>query len=96
MLMIRILSALGRFSILISVLLSGVISASAQSGVDANTLLFSLPVEFVGKVPDFDWLTQINLRLPDELSAGEDMLVKITVRGLASNEAKIRISPNQF
>src|SRR5215207_4470221 len=41
--MIKILSALGhngvRWSILISILLSGVISASAQSDVDANTLL---------------------------------------------------------
>jgi hypothetical protein len=41
--MIKILFALGhngvRWSILISILLSGVISASAQSDLDANTLL---------------------------------------------------------
>jgi hypothetical protein len=70
-----------------------VVSAQAQ---DSQHRTFSLPVEFVGKVPNFDWLTQINLRLPDELSAGGDMLVKITVRGLPSNEAKIRFTPGQF
>jgi hypothetical protein len=69
-----------------------VVSAQAE---DSQHRIFSLPVEFVGKVPNFDWLTQINLRLPDELSAG-DLQVKITVRGLASNEAKIRITPIQF
>lgn len=67
---------------------NSVVSAQAE---DSQHRIFSLPVEFVGKVPNFDWLTQINLRLPDELSAGGDMLVKITVRGQASNEAKIRI-----
>ena len=43
MLILKILSALGRnsvrCSILIAVILSGVISASAQSDVDSNTLL---------------------------------------------------------
>lgn len=70
-----------------------VVTAQAE---DSQHRVFSLPVEFVGKVPNFDWLTQINLRLPDELSTGGDVLVKITVRGLASNEAKIRVAPNPF
>jgi hypothetical protein len=69
-----------------------VVSAQAE---DSQHRIFSLPVEFVGKVPNFEWLTQINVRLPDELSTGGDMSVKINVRGLASNEAKIRITPNQ-
>ncbi|MDQ1638199.1 MAG: hypothetical protein QOF62_1538 [Pyrinomonadaceae bacterium] len=69
-----------------------VISAQAE---DAQHRIFSLPVEFVGKVPNFDWLTQINLRLPEDLPAG-DLSVGISVRGLPSNKAMIRINPNPF
>jgi hypothetical protein len=79
------------FALNVELLPSENISVVSAQAEDSQHRLFSLPVEFVGKVPNFDWLTQINLRLPDELSAGGDMLVKITVRGLASNEAKIRI-----
>ncbi len=84
------------FALNVELLPSENISVVSAQAEDSQHRVFSLPVEFVGKVPNFDWLTQINLRLPDELSAGGDMLVKITVRGLASNEAKIRIAPNQF
>ena len=81
------------FALNVELLPSENISVVTAQAEDAQHRIFSLPVEFVGKVPNFDWLTQINLRLPDELSAGGDMSVKITVRGLASNEAKIRITP---
>ena len=84
------------FALNIELLPSENISVVSAQVEDSQHRIFSLPVEFVGKVPNFDWLTQINLRLPDELSAGGDMSVKITVRGLPSNEAKIRIAPNQF
>lgn len=84
------------FALNVELLPSENISILSAQAEDSQHRIFSLPVEFVGKVPNFDWLTQINLRLPDELSAGGDMLVKITVRGLASNEAKIRITANQF
>ena len=84
------------FALNVELLPSESISVVTAQAEDSQHRIFSLPVEFVGKVPNLDWLTQINLRLPDELSAGGDMLVKITVRGLASNEAKIRITANQF
>lgn len=50
-----------------------------------------LPVEYVGKVPGFDWLTQVNLILPGELANAGDMLVSIRLRGVASNKARITI-----
>jgi hypothetical protein len=84
------------FALNVDLLPSENISVVNVQAEDSQHRIFSLPVEFVGKVPDLDWLTQINVRLPDELSTGGDMLMKITVRGLASNEAKIRIAPNQF
>lgn len=44
---------------------------------DAQHRNISLPVEFVGKVPGFSWLTQIVVRLPDELDAAGE--VQLTV-----------------
>ena len=82
------------FALNVELLPSESISVVSVQAEDSQHRIFSLPVEFVGKVPGLEWLTQINVRLPDELSAGGDMLVKITVRSLASNEAKIRITPN--
>ena len=70
-----------------------VVSAQAQ---DEQHRIFSLPVEFVGKVPNLDWLTQINLLLPEELSAGGDLSVSISLRGLPSNKVTIRITSNPF
>ena len=82
------------FALNVDLLPSENISVVSAQAEDSQHRTFSLPVEFVGKVPNFDWLTQINLRLPDELNTGGDVMVKITVRGLVSNEAKIRIAPN--
>ena len=33
---------------------------------------YPLTVEFVGKVPGFDWLTQVLVKLPDNLPAGQE------------------------
>lgn len=60
---------------------------------DSQQTLFSLPVEYVGKVPGQDWLTQINVRLPDGLAG--DVRVSIIVRGEFSNKALVRIVPPQ-
>ena len=42
---------------------ASVATAQAQ---DSQGILFSLPVEAVVKVPSFDWITEVIVRLPDE------------------------------
>ncbi len=60
---------------------------------DVQNRIYPMMVEYVGKVPNFDWLTQIIVRLPDEVSNyGEWWWVKITVRGAASNSAQMLIN----
>ena len=54
---------------------------------DSQHRVLSVPVEYVGNVPNFDWITQINIRLPDGLTG--DILLTITVRGVASNPALV-------
>jgi Bacterial Ig domain len=58
---------------------------------DARHRLYPLPVEYVGKVPNFDWLTQINVRLPDELQGVGNVWVSIAVRGEISNRVLVSI-----
>ena len=66
-------------------------SAVTVTGRNLAHGTFDLPVEFVGKIPGFDDFTQINVRLPDNLPAG-DLLLNIRLRGNDSgNTAKIRI-----
>ncbi|HEX6045387.1 MAG TPA: zinc-dependent metalloprotease family protein, partial [Pyrinomonadaceae bacterium] len=52
---------------------------------------FPLTVESVGKIPNVASLTQVNLRLPNELANAGDVLVSVSLRGLASNKLVIRI-----
>ena len=53
--------------------------------------VFPLTVEFAGKVPNFDWLTQVVVRLPDNTPAAQSLLVSVTLRGQTSNKARIRM-----
>ncbi len=48
-----------------------------------------LPIEHVGKVPGFDWLSQITVVLPDRLANAGDVWVRVVLRGLSSNQARI-------
>jgi hypothetical protein len=66
---------------------SSVVTAQAE---DRQGNVFRLPVEYVGKVPNFGWLTQFVVKLADELPAG-DLQVSIGVRGVYSNKATITI-----
>ena len=64
------------------------IVAQAQDG--ANNVI-PLPVEFAAKVPAFDWLTQVIVRLPDNLPSGQAVLLSVTFHGQTSNKARIQM-----
>ena len=66
-------------------------SAVTVIGFTTMNGFFDLPVEFVGKVPGVDDLTQINVRLPNNLPPG-DVYVRVKLRGNESNFARIRIA----
>jgi uncharacterized protein (TIGR03437 family) len=67
------------------------ISAVTAQAEDAQFLVYPLTVEFVGIVPGFDWLTQVIVRLPDNLPSNREFLVSITLRGKTSNKARFRL-----
>jgi hypothetical protein len=65
-----------------------VVTAQAE---DAAHRIHPLAVEYVGKVPNFDWLTQVNVRLADGLVGAGDVLVTVSVRGAMSNKVIVGI-----
>jgi Interleukin-like EMT inducer/Putative binding domain, N-terminal/Glycosyl hydrolases family 2, TIM barrel domain len=69
------------------------ISAISAQAEDSQQVIHPLTVEFVGKVPNFDWLTQINIRLPDSLANSGDMRLSISLRGVPSNQVLFRLKP---
>jgi uncharacterized protein (TIGR03437 family) len=64
-----------------------VVTAQAE---DAAHQIYPLTVESVGKISSLDWVTQVNIRLPDGLPSG-DLLVSVNVRGAVSNKAIVGI-----
>lgn len=65
-----------------------VVTAQAE---DSAHRIFPLTIEYVGKVPNLDWLTQVNVRLPDGLATAGDVLVSVSLRGAVSNQAIVGI-----
>ena len=51
---------------------------------------YPLAIEYVGKVPNFEF-TQVTLRLPNELANAGDVLVSVSLRGVASNKVVINV-----
>src|SRR6185369_16071172 len=59
---------------------------------DINHNHYSLAVEYLGEVPAYPWLTQVIVRLNENLSdTTGDVLISIGARGLRSNRARIGI-----
>ena len=70
------------------------VSAVTAQAEDSQRRIYSLPVEFVGKVPQYYWLTQVVVLLPDELANAKEVWISIIVRGAVSNKALISIKPS--
>jgi hypothetical protein len=66
-------------------------SAITARAEDFTHKLYELPVEFVTKVPNYSWLTQIVVRLPDDIANAGDVHINIAVRGVESNKPVINI-----
>jgi hypothetical protein len=63
-------------------------SVSVQAE-DAQHKLYPLTIEFIGKTSQYDWLTQIVIKLPENLGNINALWMKINYRGAVSNKALI-------
>jgi len=67
---------------------TSIVSATAQDSLGNN---HQLSVEYIGRVPQFDWITQVIVRLPDNLTGPSDLLISINGRGSQSNQVLVSI-----
>lgn len=77
------------FAVNLNLVAGDVITVQAE---DAQNVIRQLPVESTAAVPNFGGLSQIVVRLTDDLSPG-DFLVSFTLRGVSSNKGLITIKP---
>jgi beta-glucanase (GH16 family) len=67
-----------------------IVAAQADDG-KGNTYL--LTIEWVGRLPNFDWITVVVAKLPDELANTNQALVSVTAHNQSSNQVLVSISP---
>jgi hypothetical protein len=67
---------------------SSVVTVEAE---DASHRVYQFKVEYVGKVPGFEWMNCVVVRLSDNLGAVGDVLVRLRLRGVASNRVRVGI-----
>jgi hypothetical protein len=66
-----------------------IITAQAK---DSQQRVFPLAIEAVRKVPDWEWITQVVVKLPLELDNAGEVSISVSLRGVPSNEALVRIN----
>jgi len=69
---------------------TSVITAQAE---DSLFQVFPLTVEHLGAVPNFPWLKQVVVKLPDEIANSFEVRVSLTVRGFTSNKVIVKVKP---
>lgn len=69
---------------------SSVIEAQAE---DPNGQTFPLTVEFFGVVPNFTWLKQVIVKLPNEIANSNEIRVSLKVRSTVGNKVTVKLKP---
>lgn len=67
---------------------ASIITAQAE---DSQRNVYPLTIEHVGQVPNFSWLSQVTLRLPDGIEGKGDISLSVSLRGATSNKASVTI-----
>jgi hypothetical protein len=65
-------------------------SAVTATAEDSQGTVRPLTVEFVGKVPNFFWLTQVVVKLNDQILPG-DVKVRVSLHGVPSNALLVNV-----
>jgi len=81
------------FALNVNLLSGETASAITARAVSANGGVYDLAVENVMKVPGYDWLSGVVVRLPQDPSLSGNITVTITLHGATSNGVAIAIAP---
>src|SRR5687768_16507151 len=66
-------------------------SSVTARGTDMRGFTYELPVEQVLRVPNFNWLTTVIVRLPNDQTISGDLSITVSIRGTTSNAVRIAI-----
>jgi hypothetical protein len=67
------------------------LSAISAHAEDSQHQTYVLTVEAADAVPNFPWLTQVTVKLPDELQGVGDVWLSVSLRGITSNKVLVKI-----
>jgi dipeptidyl aminopeptidase/acylaminoacyl peptidase len=67
-----------------------VLEAQAENSLGQT---FPLPIEHFGAVPNFPWLKQIIVKLPDEIANSVEVSVSLKLRGTSGNKVIVKVQP---
>jgi len=67
------------------------LSAITIQAEDSQQRKYLLPVEAINSVPGFPWLSQVTVKLPDELQGIGDLWLSVSLRGVQSNKVPTKI-----
>lgn len=68
-----------------------VISVQAE---DSVFTIYPLQIEYAGPVANANSVSQINVRLPEELSNVGEVWVSVSLRGITGSRARLILTPN--
>jgi hypothetical protein len=68
------------------------LSALSVQAEDTQNRVYPLVVEDIRKVPNFDWLSQVVVRLPNSIESSGDFRISISFRGASGNKALLTIN----
>lgn len=69
---------------------SSVIEAQAE---DSGGQVFPLTIEYFGPVPNFGWLKQVIVKLPNQIANSVEIRVSLKVRGTVGNTVIVKVKP---
>ena len=67
------------------------VSIISVQGIDNSAIVHNLAVEDLRVVPGTPWLTQLTVRAPEGVATPNVLAITVTVRGLTSNAATVRL-----
>src|SRR5207302_347462 len=68
-------------------------SIVAAQADDGKGHTYPLTVEWVGRLPNFDWITVVIAKLPDELANTDHALISVAAHNQLSNQVLVSLSP---
>jgi len=67
------------------------VSAITVLAQDEQRVMYNLPIVAVHEVPNFSWIKQVTVKLPDELKGVKGVLVWVSLHELESNKAVVAL-----